>query len=175
MPAFYNRLAHDQNIVPRPMDDYIKSIDTNALIGVEIGVYKGEHAKSMLEQLDIDRLILIDPYQPGKYCQKPVEAFKCMEKNLQKFKEKVQLIKATSDEAIKLVPNDLDFVYVDGNHDYEFVKRDLINYSAKLKPNGVIGGHDFNNDFLDVIRAVCEFSQGQELHVESADWWLIKA
>jgi hypothetical protein len=41
-----------------------------------------------------------------------------------------------------------DFVYIDGNHHYEFVLRDLEDYAAKLKPGGLLFGHDFfENDF----------------------------
>lgn len=39
-----------------------------------------------------------------------------------------------------------DFVYVDGNHHYEFVLRDLHDFAAKLKPGGLLFGHDFFED-----------------------------
>lgn len=39
-----------------------------------------------------------------------------------------------------------DYVYVDGNHTYEYVLQDLIDFSAKLKPDGVLMGHDFCED-----------------------------
>ena len=39
-----------------------------------------------------------------------------------------------------------DFVYLDGNHHYEFVLRDLQDFSARLKPGGLLFGHDFFED-----------------------------
>ena len=39
-----------------------------------------------------------------------------------------------------------DFVYIDGNHHYEFVLRDLEDFAAKLKPGGLMFGHDFFED-----------------------------
>lgn len=39
-----------------------------------------------------------------------------------------------------------DFVYIDGDHHYEFVLRDLQDFAAKLKPGGLLFGHDFFED-----------------------------
>jgi SAM-dependent methyltransferase len=39
-----------------------------------------------------------------------------------------------------------DFVYIDGDHHYEFVLRDLQDFAAKLKPGGLMFGHDFFED-----------------------------
>jgi methyltransferase family protein len=39
-----------------------------------------------------------------------------------------------------------DFVYLDGNHHYEFVLRDLQDFAAKLSPGGLLFGHDFFED-----------------------------
>ena len=39
-----------------------------------------------------------------------------------------------------------DFVYLDGNHHYEFVLQDLQDFAAKLKPGGLLFGHDFFED-----------------------------
>lgn len=56
-----------------------------------------------------------------------------------------------------------DYVYLDGNHTYEFVLRDLLDFAPKVKPDGLILGHDFFRDeFADrenygVIPAVQTF------------------
>lgn len=43
----------------------------------------------------------------------------------------------------KFEDESFDFIYVDGNHSYEAVKRDLENYLPKIKNGGFIGGHDY--------------------------------
>jgi SAM-dependent methyltransferase len=56
-----------------------------------------------------------------------------------------------------------DFVYIDGNHHYEFVLRDLQDFASRLKPGGLLFGHDFfENDFArkenyGVVEAVLAF------------------
>lgn len=48
--------------------------------------------------------------------------------------------------------NSLDFVFIDGDHRYEAVKQDIEAWLPKLKPNGILAGHDFHSE--DVQRAV---------------------
>jgi|GEM_PF-356154 len=56
-----------------------------------------------------------------------------------------------------------DFVYIDGNHHYEFVLRDLQDFASRLKPGGLLFGHDFfDNAFArkenyGVVEAVLAF------------------
>ena len=40
--------------------------------------------------------------------------------------------------------NNYDAVFIDGNHSYEYVKKDLYNYSKKIRPGGIIALHDVN-------------------------------
>lgn len=48
--------------------------------------------------------------------------------------------------AASFAEGQFDFVYLDGNHHYEFVLRDLEDFAAKLKPGGLLFGHDFFED-----------------------------
>ncbi len=48
----------------------------------------------------------------------------------------------------------LDFVFIDANHQYEYVCKDIQAWLPKIKPKGFIGGHDYN--IPDVKRAVNE-------------------
>jgi len=72
----------------------------------------------------------------------------------------------------------VDFVYIDGNHLYKYVKEDIKNYWKILKKRGVLSGHDFNSyeHHQDIIKAVVEFTLKNKLkfYVESPDWWIIK-
>jgi hypothetical protein len=62
-----------------------------------------------------------------------------------------------SQEAGEKFPDDFfDWVYVDANHTYQFVVRDLRLYHRKVKPGGVLAGHDFCEKFAGVRKAVHE-------------------
>jgi hypothetical protein len=50
-----------------------------------------------------------------------------------------------------------DFVYIDGLHTYEQVKKDIENYKQLIRPNGFIGGHDYHpQGWPGVVKAVEE-------------------
>jgi hypothetical protein len=148
------------------------------LIGAEIGVYRGQHAREMLELLNIKTLILVDPWKDYKeYKDKPLKeqvegAYFDAKELLEKW-DKVGLIhwiKNFSVEASEEIPdNILDFVYIDGSHQYEFVIKDIEAWFPKVKEGGFIGGHDYIKKFPGVIKAVDEFCEKNGIKFETRD------
>lgn len=69
-------------------------------------------------------------------------------------------LKLTSLEAAKkFEDNSLDFVFLDASHEYEDVKKDIQEWLPKVKPGGILAGHDYylNEDwFVGVKQAVNE-------------------
>jgi hypothetical protein len=53
-----------------------------------------------------------------------------------------------------------DFVWIDGDHEYEDVKADILFYKSVLKSGGILSGHDYEEKFPGVIRAVNELCPG---------------
>jgi len=162
----------------KPIINYIKENCKKNLVGVEIGTAQGNNALNMLKKLPIKKLYLVDPYIPyvenGKLIN--AESFEKTKERLSKFKEKIKFILKNSIEASKEIPNGLDFVYIDGNHQYDFVKKDIEMYFAKLKKGGILSGHDFCIRYIDVPTAVVEFVLKNKLILsgKKTDWWLIK-
>jgi hypothetical protein len=142
------------------------------LRGIEIGVGDGIHAEIILENLDIYLLCLIDPYihykgYMGKGAQKELIA----KKKLQKWNEKLIWVKGFSNKAFFIIKDEFfDFVYIDGNHRYEYVIEDIRNYYSKVKNGGLICGHDYNHK--QVKRAVNEIFDTVE--IDEKDWWVWK-
>ena len=68
------------------------------------------------------------------YGQRPVRGIETPE----------ELIKAMSMDAVRDVPKEsLDFVYIDGNHMFDFVMQDIIEWSKRVRPGGIVSGHDY--------------------------------
>ena len=53
-----------------------------------------------------------------------------------------------------------DFAWIDGDHGYEDVKRDILAYREMLKPGAMLSGHDYEDSFPGVQRAVQELCPG---------------
>jgi hypothetical protein len=139
----------------------------------------------MFKKLNVDKMFLIDPYQ--KYQEYTKEknvltllpsSFKPALTVLKRYTDRVVPLQMTSEDAVDFIPKDLDMVYIDGNHAYEYVKNDIELYYQKVKAGGIIGGHDIdgNSNGEDVKRAVFEFADKNNLsvHVRKPDWWIIK-
>jgi hypothetical protein len=80
-------------------------------------------------------------------------------------------IKKTSREAVGMfAEGSLDFVFIDGNHSYEFVREDIASWFPIIKGNGLFSGHDYGNEeFPGVKRAVDEFARSKGLRVKVYD------
>ena len=88
-----------------------------------------------------------------------------------------KFIREYSNDAISDISENRDFVYIDGHHEYEFVKDDIANYYPLGKEGGILAGHDYCESWPGVVRAVDEFSQKHGLQAQRAmfgDWFIIK-
>jgi hypothetical protein len=56
----------------------------------------------------------------------------------------------------------IDYLFVDGSHDYQSVRDDLAAWMPKVRPGGIVAGHDFNQPAVE--RAVREAFPGR--HIE---------
>ena len=143
----------------------------------------------MLGSLPIQKLYLVDSFKPyddygAKYftAKEQRGEYAKLIKNVNDYSHKTIIIKETSVWARQLFTEPfLHFVYIDGNHDYKNVKRDL-KWWDLLVPDGIIGGHDYGGCWGDSVeRAVNEFvaKKGVELNVLNSsrggiEWAIIK-
>tara|TARA_B100000886_G_scaffold240017_1_gene168310 strand:+ start:205 stop:834 length:630 start_codon:yes stop_codon:yes gene_type:complete len=78
---------------------------------------------------------------------------------LKKFVKNVHLIKGNSNKILKKIDmNKIDFVFLDGGHEYETVKNDLDNCLGVVKKSGTILCDDYNlGNAPGVKKAIDEF------------------
>ena len=114
--------------------------------GVEIGVHKGEFSKILCEKNPNIELTCIDPWKGGNGRHnlqgKKDKLFKIAVRRLTPFNTKI-LRKASMDALEDFEDGSLDFVYIDGNHHFDFVMPDIIYWSRKLKRGGIMACHDY--------------------------------
>lgn len=142
-------------------------------VGAEIGVAEGTFSAAILEAAEPSELHLIDPWSHLETGSDPLLGSAHLEAvdraiggtfappaaNAQgdvayaevaaRFEgdPRVRLHRQFSYKAAGSFPDGyFDFVYIDGDHHYEFALRDLQDYAAKLKPGGLLFGHDFFED-----------------------------
>ena len=146
----------------------------------EVGLFKGKSSAIMMpiainnntQYYAVDNFYGgIDASTPASKIQRTQgdEVMKEFIANMKKLgvnRPDYMLWKLDSVSAALTFPNDsLDFVFIDADHAYESVKKDLEVWYNKIKPLGIIGGHDYNNP--GVKMAVDEFCQTKKLSISN--------
>jgi hypothetical protein len=87
------------------------------------------------------------------------ELFLFVEKRLSFFGERFELIREFSHIGCRRFEEEsLDFVYIDGNHFEDYIKKDLDSWWKKVKKGGMLSGHDYNHpSFIHVTKSVDAF------------------
>ena len=136
-------------------------------ICAEIGTYNGKFAKKILYFTNPQQLHLIDPWEGSWYDKAPSQN-KMNERYqhvLKRFareinRGQVAINRGYSHEVHNnFEDNYFDWIYIDGNHQYEFVKQDLELYYSKIKMGGFITGFD---RILDIAKAQQELMVAQQ-------------
>lgn len=143
------------------------------LVGCELGVSFGFNLVYFLENLpNISKVYAIDPYQPyddppGGYVTEEVinQVKSLFLTNIDRYQSKVKFLNLPSDDAHFDIPNNtLDYIFIDGDHSYQAVKKDMSHYYSKVKTGGVFAGHDVH--LSSVRQAVEEFRTAKEIKTE---------
>jgi len=155
--------------------------DLGYTTGVEIGTMKGDYAKVLCESNPNLHLYCIDPWlgygfrsqeQQNRLYAKAVKVLKPFD---------VAIIKKTSADAVGDFPDEsLDFVYIDGNHRFDYVMLDLLYWQHKVKRDGIIALHDYMpSQWAGVVEAVDAFTRSHNVypwfvtreHLSTAFWF----
>lgn len=164
---------------------------------VGIGGAQAESAIRLLNLENLNKYIGVEPWlryetPPGGvsqegYLDRKMELWKTQKEwdtacerarnRLAGFGSRAELIRAFSHEAVSIVPDGIDVVFIDGNHQYEYVLRDLELWYSKLCEGGLLIGDDFSFSGGETIddgwkgpqscqmkQAVSEFCRKQDLN-----------
>jgi len=118
--------------------------------GVEVGTFKGEFSKVLLSSWP-GNLYMVDPWRElgDEYTGDSNHKFhknaygEAMQ-SIYGFEERAFMLRGLSKQMVDLFDEDsLDFVYIDGNHEYSFVKEDISLWYPKVKKGGIVSGHAY--------------------------------
>jgi len=119
----------------------------------ELGVDTGGFSSLVLERNHPAKLHLVDAWHTTRYGEDKAQGV------LKKFEGQiadgtVQLHRGLSTEkASDFDDNYFDWIYIDTNHSYQTTYEELRAYAPKMKPGGIIAGHDFiNGNWISGLR-----------------------
>lgn len=117
-------------------------------IGVEVGTERGTFAKMLLSRnLDL-RLYCVDPWKlyPGyrdHVTQEHIDAIRADAFERLAPYDVTFIEEFSPAAAVRFADDSVDFVYLDANHEYGHVRRDLRAWVPKVRQGGVVAGHDY--------------------------------
>jgi len=147
---------------------------------VEIGVWRSRFSKCIHRWNIHKSLTLIDPWTNGltdyndKMNETPQEDFDKLHQNcLDLFKDdsRVTVLRDKAENVVdQFEDGSLDFVFLDGNHNYKNAKMDIGLWVPKVKKGGVFAFHDFfdlenNLGEFGVKRAIEEYIHGKDINI----------
>ncbi len=113
-------------------------------VGAEVGVADGRYSEILCQQIPELELYCVDIWETYRGSKRTKvtqeEAYSQAQKCLSKYN--VHIIKENSETAHSKVPS-LDFVFLDGNHNFDYVMMDIILWSRKVRKGGIVAGHDY--------------------------------
>lgn len=157
------------------VQEYAQSHD-GIIWGAEIGVWRGNCAWNLIRRVPSLHLYLVDSYEeeslednfltPGMSVTSAQEAFK----GLFPYRNRCRWLLMPSVEAAKLIPDgSLDYAFIDADHRYPAIKKDIPAWVRKIRPGGFLAGDDIN--WEGVKKAVGE-EFGKEYNRKSRVWWV---
>lgn len=163
----------------------LKMLPPNS-VGAEIGVHKGDFSSLILQTVTPRELHLVDPwhyeeaetYNEALYGGKARDGQAEMDERYEAVRLRfephirsgqVKIHRGFSSPVLQGFPDDyFDWVYIDGNHTYEFVLQDLEVSLQKTTPGGLITGDDYGDGGWwqgGVKKAVDAFVQNQPVQL----------
>jgi hypothetical protein len=132
--------------------------------GAEVGVASGRFSEHMLKHANPEQWIMVEPFPNQNLASRlPIvrsaakynDHFTVHEPARETWVERgisvdtnITFLPCMSldDRVMNAVPtNSLDFVYLDGAHDYENVKGELEPWFERVRPGGILAGHDYQH------------------------------
>ncbi|WP_194848329.1 class I SAM-dependent methyltransferase [Candidatus Neptunochlamydia vexilliferae] len=158
---------------------WIHAIEVKTI--VEIGVFRGKNAQVLREQFPDAHLYLIDPWKPDPHYLQSGSAVSDLEETYAKAFRRVQtlfaddpkvtLIQKMSHEAAPLVPDNVDLVFIDANHAYEAIRQDILTWKEKVRPGGILSGHNYGRPRLPGVKQAVDELFGEEAFLGQDEVW----
>jgi Methyltransferase domain len=182
------RLAQILGLVPKQANGraFLLAMLPKHSLGAEIGVHKGDFSQQIIEVVSPKELHLVDPwehqtsaiYKDAWYGGKAKAGQNEMDKRYSNVcnrfdkeiqAERVKVHRGYSNDILDRFPDEyFDWIYIDGNHLYEYVKEDLELSFRKTKSGGFITGDDYTSGGWwegGVKKAVDEFAKNPAIQL----------
>jgi len=158
---------------PRIYKDMVEKFPSGSNF-VEIGTYHGRSLSYLIvEMINAGKSFNITGVDSFTF-EKQLETF---EGNMQPIIDKFDVIIDQSWNADNYFDDEsIDFVFIDADHVYESVKKDILAWWPKVKKGGILAGHDLCSEHIGVEQAVVEIfgNDWDKIYLDELCWLMKK-
>lgn len=155
---------------------------------IEIGAYQGESTEIIAKNFPNSEINSVDIWE--KYVEDVKgdgtlaydlddqqlaleEAEEVFTKRIKNYPNVIKNKNSSLNFSLKIENMSVDFVYIDGNHQYSSVKEDILSWLPKIKIGGIISGHD--SGWTTVQQALSEcFGNDPDMVFQDSSWLYVK-
>lgn len=141
--------------------DYVRELGLNG-VGLEVGCHAGESTEMFAKHFHTFHAV--DPWSHMGRVERAFDHRLAPYPHVQKWKMTSREAAAHFDDA------SLDFVYLDADHNYEFVREDILLWMPKIRKGGLLAGHDYCAQEHDVMKAVDELVGAPDRIFRDSSW-----
>ena len=180
MEHFYQNIGEDWFTYQELYRNMVYEFGDNSHF-VEVGSWKGRSASYMAVEINNSgfniKFDCIDTWKGSIEHQQCIEViedrlYEVFLNNIEPVKHLINPIrKASIDASKEYRDNSLDFVFIDGSHEYEDVLDDLRYWLPKVKPGGILAGHDYPYH-PPIVSALSTFFKKEEYRSYPGACWI---
>lgn len=141
--------------------DYVRERGV-AGAAVEVGSYAGESTDYFARHFAT--MHAVDPWLFMHVIERVFDERMARHRNVTKWKMR------SSEAAGHFADHSLDFVYIDADHHEKYVREDIRLWLPKIRPGGLLAGHDYSPEERGVRRAVDDLVNGPDRVFADTSW-----
>lgn len=138
--------------------EVVSRLPDGPIVGAEVGVWRGEMSAHLLSLRSDLTLYMVDAWAPATSSYATTDDPRAQDdagamlRAMSDARDAVafagsraRLIRDHSHKAgsLRIDPQSLDFAFIDADHSYEAVSRDIAVWRTNVKPGGLLCGHDY--------------------------------
>ena len=174
---------------PASVSALLKLVAGDNPVAAEVGVFRGQTSAVLLRDHPTLFLYMIDPWAPfshdGTYAatgdymalqdQATCDANYAEAMRVTEFAYARRIVKRLTSELVAPHISDggLDLAFIDAEHSYEACQYDISLWWPKIKPGGILCGHDYSRKvYPGVVQAVNEAAVRLRVQLQFAAGWV---
>ena len=143
-------------------------------VGAEVGVAQGTFSRLLCQEMPGLKLTCVDPwveYSRGRISQRVCDQrYRMAVRRLTPYGCDIKRMTSLAASA-GVADGSLDFVYIDGGHEFDNIMLDLILWAPKVRLGGIVSGHDYYAFYQSgVVKAVNAYTEEHQIR----QWYLTK-